>query len=460
MKLLLSRKAGSDTANKKIFRAALIVGALSIAGKGAATIKELVIARLFGRGDDVDALLIAFLLPVFVLNIGMSALAYVLVPVFAETQQIEGKESAQKLLSGIALLSCAALLAIALSLALLAPLYLPMLGRGFSPAKLALTRKLLCLLLPWMVFSGIANLSASILNAFEKFVFPAVIPLITPLVTIGMMVLEARRWGIFTVALGLAGGGVIEWALLLRLLKAQGLRFSLRWHGFDAPMRLILSQYVPILTGSILMGSTAVVDQVMAATLPSGNVAALGYANKIILGGLSVTTMALGTASLPYLSRMVAAGDWAGCRHTLKHYFALIVVATVPLTLLVISFSRPIIRLMFERGAFTPVDTELVSQVQICYAIQIPFYVWNMIFVCFISAVRRNDVLMCASGIALALDVTLNLALMRRWGVLGIALSTSIVCLVSFLILSLWCFRFLAQETKSSLAAPQPEVSG
>lgn len=459
MKLPLSRKAGSDTPNRKIFRAALIVGALSIAGKAAAIIKELVIARTFGRGDDVDAFLIAFLIPVFVLNIGMSALAYVLVPVFADAQQTQGRESAQRLLSGIALLSCAALLAIAILLGLLAPFYLPLLARGFAPAKLTLTWKLLCLLLPWIVFSGVANLSASILNAFEKFVFPAVVPLITPVVTMGLVVFAARRWGIFTLAFGLVAGGAIECSLLLRLLRAQGLHFSLRWHGFDARMRSVLSQYVPILTGSILMGSTAVVDQAMAAMLPSGNVAALGYANKLILGGLSVTTMALGTASLPYLSRMVAAGDWAGCRHTLKRYSALIVVATVPLTLLAISFSHPIIRLMFERGAFTSADTDLVSRVQICYAIQIPFYVWNMIFVCFISAVRRNDVLMYASGIALALDVILNLVLMRLWGAPGIALSTSIVCVVSFLILSLWSFRFLAQGTGSSLPAAQPEAS-
>src|SRR5262249_46410109 len=270
MKLPLSRKAGSDTTNRKIFRAALIVGALSIAGKAAAIIKELVIARTFGRGDDVDAFLIAFLIPVFVLNIGMSALAYVLVPVFADTQQTQGRESAQRLLSGIALLSCAALLTIAILLGLLAPLYLPLLARGFAPAKLTLTWKLLCLLLPWIVFSGVANLSASILNAFEKFVFPAVVPLITPVVTMGLVMFAARRWGIFTLAFGLVAGGAIECALLLRLLRAQGMHFSLRWHGFDARMRSVLSQYVPILTGSILMGSTAVVDQAMAAMLPSG----------------------------------------------------------------------------------------------------------------------------------------------------------------------------------------------
>jgi putative peptidoglycan lipid II flippase len=460
MKLPLLRKAGSDTTNRKIFRAAAIVGSLAFLGKLAATIKELIIARSFGRSDGVDAFLIAFLLPVFVLNVGMSALGYVLVPMFLDTRQKLGREAAQRLLSSILLLGCAALVAIAGLLGLLAPFYLPLLGHGFSPAKLALTRKLLYLLLPWIVFSGVANLSVSILNACEKFALPALVSLVTPVVTIGLVVFEARHWGIVTLAGGAVIGGAIESALLLHFVNRKGLQFSLRWHGFDAGMRTVLTQYAPMLTGSILMGSTAVVDQAMAALLPSGSVAALGYANKMILGGLSISTAALGTASLPYLSRMVAAGDWASCRHTLKRYSALIVGTTVPFALLVILFSRPIIKLMFERGAFMPADTELVSRVQICYAIQIPFYIWNMIFVCFISAVRRNSVLMYVSALALVLDVILNLALMRRWGVTGIALSTSIVCMVSFLILSLWSFRFLAQEGGSPLAAaPQPEAS-
>jgi Na+-driven multidrug efflux pump len=82
-----------------------------------------------------------------------------------------------------------------------------------------------------------------------------------------------------------------------------------------------------------------------------------------------------------------------------------------------------------------------------------------MLFVRFITAVRRNDVLMYASAINLVLDVILNLVLMRVWHVAGIALSTSIVCIVSFLMLSIWSIRFLSQERLSSLPVVQPEAS-
>jgi len=206
------------------------------------------------------------------------------------------------------------------------------------------------------------------------------------------------------------------------------------------------------------MASVAVVDQSMAAMLPAGSVSALGYANRIVSGIAALGANAISAATLPYFSKMVVSADWAGCRHTLKRYSVLILGVTVPFTLLVIIFSRPLIKLLYQHGAFSASDTDLVSWVQICYAIQIPFFILSMPFVRFISSVRRNDVLMYASSINLVLDIVLNLVLMRIWHVAGIALSTSIVCIVSFLTLSIWSVRFLAQE-RSSLPVVQAEAS-
>ena len=180
MKFQLLRKAAPETTNRKIFRAALIVGVLGLVAKLAATLKELIIARSFGRGDEVDAFLIAFVLPSFVLNIGMSALGYALVPVLVELRHREGDKAANQLLSNMMLLGTAALTGIMVLLGLLAPLYLPLLGHSFSPAKLELTRKLLYVLLPWIIFSGIASLASAVLNAGEKFALPALTPLVSP----------------------------------------------------------------------------------------------------------------------------------------------------------------------------------------------------------------------------------------------------------------------------------------
>jgi putative peptidoglycan lipid II flippase len=446
-------KGGADSTNRKIFRAALTVGLIGLLAKAALGGKELVIAQWFGRSDALDAFLIAYLLPSFVMNLLTGALASALVPVLVETRRRQGREASEKLVSNVAFISFIVLSAVALLLAVLAPLYLPWLGSSFSPEKLLLTRQLLYTLLPWIVLSGMAALASTVLNAGEKFALPAVVPVVTPLVTILFIVLVARRAGPFSLAAGAAAGSLLEAALLAYFLRAHGTGFSLKWTGVDENLRNVLSQYAPMLAGAFLMGCTTVVDQAMAAMLAGGSVAALNYANKIVNMALTTAAPALSTAVLPYFSKMVAAADWQGCRHTLKRYSLLVISAAVPFTLLLIAFSRPLVRLIFQRGAFTPADTALVSTVQIFYSIQIPFFIWAMLFVRFLSSIRRNDLLMYASGINLAVDVVLNLILMRYWGVAGIALSTSVVHVVSWTFLGACTLKILAQE-RFSTATP------
>jgi putative peptidoglycan lipid II flippase len=350
-------------------------------------------------------------------------------------------------------LSVAALLGVALGLALFAPHYLPYLGSSFAVEKLRLTRELLYALLPWIVFNGIVAFASSVLNAGEKFAVPALVPVATPILTVLFIAFAAQRWGAFALAAGAVSGSLLEAALLVYVLRVQGTRLSFRWMGFDANVRAVVDQWVPMLAGAFLMGSTSVVDQSMAAMLPAGSVSALNYANKIVTAPLALGATALSTAVLPYFSKMVAAGDWLGCRHTLKRYSVLVATATVPLTVLLMVFSKPLVRLLFQHGAFTSADAELVSWVQVCYSLQIPFYIWGMLFVRFLSSVRRNDLLMYASAVNLIIDIALNLLLMRSMGVAGIALSTSLVYLVSFTFVTVCTLRILSQE-RFAVAAP------
>lgn len=453
MNLQFLKKSGSDSINKQIFRAALTVGLLSILARAAALIKELIVAHSFGRGDALDAFLIAFLLPAFVVTIISGTVGSALVPVFVEVQQKQGRDAAEKLLSSMAIISAATLAVIAVLLGVFAPYYLPYVAHGFSADKLRLTRELLYVLLPWVVFSGTAQFVTYVLNAGEKFALPALVPLLTPVVVIAFIVLAVRTWGAFALSAGSLAGGVLEAALLVTILKAHGVRLRSWWGGFDEPIRKVLAQCGPLLAGAFLMASTPVVNQSVAAMLPSGSVSALGYANRIIGGITALGATALSTATLPYFSKMAAQNDWASCRHTLKRYSVLLVATTIPLTLSLVAFSRPLIRLLYQRGAFTASDTELVGKVQAFYAIQIPFIMLCALLVRFLSAIRRNDLLMYGSAINLAVNIVLNLTFMRFWGVSGVALSASLVYVVSFAFLTICTLMLLARQ-RSQLPVP------
>jgi putative peptidoglycan lipid II flippase len=164
-------------------------------------------------------------------------------------------------------------------------------------------------------------------------------------------------------------------------------------------------------------------------------VAALNYARKIVSVLIVVGAIPVGTASLPYFSEMVAKGEWESCRHTLRTYARLIALVTVPLTAGLVVFARPLVHAVFERGAFSAHDTALVSRVEAWLALQIPFYVLSSLGVRLVSALKRNALLTALSGANATLNVVLNLVLMRRYGVAGIALSTSIVYLAACLVI-------------------------
>lgn len=422
-----------------------------------AMLRELVVARYFGRSDAIDAFLVAYLLPSFVVTVVAGSLATALMPVFVEVREKEGVDAAQELFSGVLVLDAVILCLIAALLGLLVPLYLPYLGSGFSAGKLALTRNLLLVLLPFVLFNGIASCVSSALNAGERFAVPSIVPIVTPLVVILALEVAAKRWGAFALAGGTVAGSLIEVGLLAQALKFRGVRFAFKWSGLTPPLLTVLRQYTPMLAGSLLIGSALVVDKAMAAMLSSGSVAALSYASKIITA-IFVAATALGTASFPYFSKMAAAKDWAGCRHTLKRYSVLVVAVTVPLTLGLMILSKPIVRLLFQRGAFTSADTELVSRVQIFYLMQVPFYIWGTLFVRFLSSVKRNDVLMYGAVISLALDVILNLLFMRMWGVAGIALSTSCVYAISCLYLAICSYRLMSREHSRRLRIAEEQT--
>lgn len=428
----------SDSLNRRILRTALVVGLFTLLVKAGATAKELAVARTFGRSDALDALLIAYLLPAFVLGLLNGAFATAIIPALVEAREKRGSQAAQRLFSSAMIANALILAVMAIILGFLAPLYLPYLGFGFTPPKLLLTRQLLYVLLPFVLFGGLAGGAAAVLNALHKFAMPALVPLATPLLTILFIALGAARFGAFVLAAGLTIGSVIEAALLAQLLLNQGMSLRLSWAGFTPEMRRLLGQYVPMLAGTFLMSSTGVVDQAMAAMLSPGSVAALGYGNKVVVLVLTIGASSLSTAIFPHLSRMLARNDWDQCRHTLKKYALMLIVVTVPLTAFLVLFSRPLVGLLYQRGAFSASDADLVSKVQIAYALQIPFNFCGLLMVRFLSAVRRNDVLMYLSGINLVLDIVLNLVLMRHWGVAGIALSTSLVYVFSCFFVTGW----------------------
>lgn len=440
--LELWNRLTSGSTNRQIFGVAVTVGLWTAVVKTASFGKELVVAWRFGTGDELDAFLIALLVPSFVINVIAGSFNTALIPTYIQVREKEGIKAAQRLFSGVIVWSLGLLGITTLLILVSAPLYLPLIAKGFSPEKLDLTYHLLWITSPIVVLSGIQVIWIAVLNAGERFTLAAIAPIVTPALS-AMLLLLFQAWGIFALAVGLILGSILEMLILGAALKRRGISLSPRWYGFDEHLPQVFNQYIPMIAGAFLLSSTTFVDQSMATMLSPGSVAALNYGNKLIAVLMGLSTTALSSAVIPYLSKMVSAKDWVGVLHTLARYLLLILIITIPLTVILILFSPLLFQLTFQKGAFTAEDTVLVAGIQSLYALQIPFYVGGVFVARLISALRYNQVLMVGALISLVVNIALNYLFMAKIGIAGIALSTSCVMMISFCFLLYNCLSLL-----------------
>jgi putative peptidoglycan lipid II flippase len=203
-----------------------------------------------------------------------------------------------------------------------------------------------------------------------------------------------------------------------------------------------------MIAGSLLMASTTVVDQGMAALLGPGNVSTLGYGTKVVGLCTQLGALTLSAAVFPHFAKLAANREWTTLRATFRFYFRLTLATTILVTIGLVALSEPIVRVVFQRGAFTAADTAVVARVQAFSLLQVPFYVTGTLVVRLISSLKANHVLMWGTLINVSLNLALDWVLMQRLGVAGIALSTAAVYFVSFSFLRWMLGRVLAARER------------
>ena len=442
-----------ESINRLILRAVLSVGAAGVIVKLVATFKEISVASVYGRSDSMDAFLAAALVPSLLVNLISESMNQALVPTLVRVREREGPDRAQQLLSSSMLIMCVLLGVASAVMALCAHGFFPLIASRFPPAKLNLAIHLFYGLLPIVLLTGIATNCTAVLNTLDRFALPALAPAVISVSIIVGALFYGGRFGIWAMVYATLAGTLLHAIVVVFLMEARGYRFRLRWHGMNAATREVAGQYGPVLLSSVVSSGGLLVDQSMAAMLPTGSVSALVYGSRFVGVVLALLAGAVSTAIVPYFSRMIARHDWSGCRHSVRTWFRITALASIPVAGLLIVGAHFIVRVALQHGEFGPRDTQVVAPVLAMYAIQIPFYVTSRVYYRFIVAMRRTDLILYCGIINLGLDIVLNLVLMRRLGVAGIALATSLWTVSTWFYLWFWSRRLLARASAGEVAA-------
>lgn len=426
---------------RRILGAALTVASAALLLKVATAGRELTVAYYFGTSDAIDAFLVAFLAPSFVISAPIAAFSAALMPTFIRVRDEEGEAAAARLACNGMFAALAMLLVGSLVLVVLARPIVGMLGSGFAPAKVELTVQLFYTLLPLVLVQGMTRYLGTLINASRRFWLVGLAQLTTPLLTVALLLALDGWGGVYLLVAGVTGGALLELVLILAAAGRLRLPRRPRWYGFDGHTRIVLRQYLPVVLGTLMGGGTIMVDQAMAASLEPGSVATLTYGGKLVSLVLAFSAAPLGTALLPYLSQLAARDNLREMRKTFLGWLGLIVLLSVPVAIGFALLSEPITRLVFERGAFGPSDTAAVAPIQAWYALQLPCYLVGTLGARVLSALRFNQALGLIGASNFLLNIVLNLIFIQWLGLQGIALATVVVYVTSAIMITALVWR-------------------
>lgn len=415
-----AQAAERRASHRRVFSNAAVVGVLATAAKVAGAAKVVVTARYFGAGDQLDAFVIAFLLPAFFTDIVAGSFSASFVPAFIRVRSLQGDAAARTFArTGLALV-LGAMLAVGVLLAAGGPWLLRLLGSSFSAEKLHFTTSLFLVLILWLPFSACIAAWRAVLHAHNAFALAAAAPLTSPLAIIAFLYMGADRWSVYTLCWGTLAGVAIETLILGWGVHQLGIPLLPAWRGWTPEMAAIRSQYVPLLAGTMFAALCPLIDQGVAGSLGSGSVSALEYGTKLasVLAAISATAVA--TAVLPEFSRLVSHNDWSHLRHTVRVHSAVITLLALPAMGAIMWLSAWIVRTFFQGGAFDSSAARVVTSVQQFALMRVPFAILFVVAGRLAVAISATSVMIRASLIAVAATAVGDVVLARAMGIAGI----------------------------------------
>ena len=361
-----------------MIRSFLTVSSGTLASRLLGFLRDSMIAALLGTGAVADAFLAAFqLVNVARRLLSEGALNAALVPAWLRLRESGGAEAAAAFAGRVLATISAALFVATLFIGVAMPPVISVLAPGFSNETLRLAITDARLMLPYLAFAGPATVLLALASARGQFVLTAFSPLLFNIALIAVMIalfIAPRDAG--TIALTLAATVGIAGLLQLSILvfrRGERVATPLRV-SFDAEMRGFLARALPGMVASSAPQLLIVAGAIIASSSPSA-VSWLYFANRLIELPLGIVGVAMGTVMIPELTRALQSGDKTVIAHAESRALELAVGLALPATLGLIALSEPIVRLLFQHGAFTAEDTQATSRALIFLGLGLPAHV-------------------------------------------------------------------------------------
>ena len=414
--------------------------------------REMAMAWLFGASMAYDAFMLGFRIPNLTRDLfAEGALSSAFVPTFTEYLAKRSKQDAARLANLVATAIVIVVGAVCALGMIFAPQLVDLTASGVHavPGKFELAVEMTRIMFPFLLLVALAAQAMGVLNACNRFGVPAMSSTFFNIgslafgialgVGLGPMIGITRVEGM---AIGVVIGGLLQLVYQLPSLQSLGFRFRLMIDWSDPGLRRILT-----LMGPALLGNAAVQINVMVNTNFASHIADpirgfdgpmswLAYAFRFMQLPLGVFGVAIGSATLPSISRSAATGDMAEFRQTVSHSLSTVFLLTLPSSIGLAVLGESIIGAIYQRGQFQVYDTEQTALALSYFAIGLSGYAALKVLVPAFYSLgdARTPMLVSLASIVINWAVAATMVQGAGWRQAGLALTTSAVALFGFLL--------------------------
>lgn len=430
--------------SQQTMRSASFISFAALGGAIIGFFLQQLVAYFFGAGSDTDAFFMAQSTSELLgkLLLGGSVTA-VFLPFFVERITRGERDAAWQLGLNVLHIMTALFIGLMLLLAIFTRPFINFIAPGFDPTTTGVTVFLLRLLLPSFLFLFLVDMATAMLHSLQHFAMPALLRIVAPLTSIISILLFVHTLGIYSLALGVVVGSVIQLGLLFFTLQRKGFAYYFVFAPRHPTIKRLLLLLYPFIFSVLVTQAAGIVYRILVSDLATGSLSALKFAEKITQLLAIMFLNSITFVIFPLLSAKASTKDFVGMRETMAAAIRLIVFVTLPIMVGVVFLRDPLIALIYQYGSFSAESAALTSVALLFLVIGLTTNGISSVFGHATLALQKTKAAVGVTVASQCIAIILFVLLVPFMGHAGLALASSLVPLSITLFYFLYLKRFI-----------------